>query len=136
PTHQLIAMSRDAALIQALLELAGGELTILLVEDLRHLPYELLQHGTAVALLDSQALGVPADAAVDALKNQFPDVRLMVAGQAAEQNMLATRISDQRVFRFIHKPASPQRLRLFLEAAASISPARRAETNASADRPN
>ncbi len=120
-------MTRDAALIHALQELAGGELTILLVEDLRHLADELLQHGTAVALLDSQALGVPADAAVDALKNQFPDVRLMVAGQAAEQNMLATRISDQRVFRFIHKPASPQRLRLFLEAAASIAPARRAE---------
>lgn len=136
PARRLIAMTRDAALIHALQELAGGELTILLVEDLRHLADELLQHGTAVALLDSQALGVPADAAVDALKNQFPDVRLMVAGQAAEQNMLATRISDQRVFRFIHKPASPQRLRLFLEAAASISPARRAETSASADRPD
>lgn len=133
PARRLIAMTRDAALIHALQDLAGDELTILLVEDLRHLADELLQNGSAVALLDSQALGVPADAAVDALKNQFPDVRLMVAGQAAEQNMLATRISDQRVFRFIHKPASPQRLRLFLEAAASISPARRADAAAAAD---
>jgi len=135
PGRHLIAMTRDAALIHALQELAGGELTILLVEDLRHLADELLQHGTAVALLDAQALGVPADAAVDALKNQFPDVRLMVAGQAADQNMLATRISDQRVFRFIHKPASPQRLRLFLEAAASIAPGRRSDAAATADVP-
>jgi protein TonB len=132
----LIAMTRDPALIHALQELAGGELTILLVEDLRRLADELVQHGTAVALLDAQSLGVPADAAVDAVKNQFPDVRLMVAGQATEQNLLATRISDQRVFRFVHKPASPQRLRLFLEAAASISPAaRRADAAASAADP-
>lgn len=133
PGRHLIVMTRDAALIHALQELAGGELTILLVEDLRHLADELLQHGSAVALLDAQALGVPADAAVDALKNQFPDVRLMVAGQAADQNMLATRISDQRVFRFVHKPASPQRLRLFLEAASSLTPARR--TDAQLDAP-
>jgi protein TonB len=134
--RHLIAMTRDPALIHALQELAGGELTILLVEDLRRLADELVQHGTAVALLDAQALGVPADAAVDAIKNQFPDVRLMVAGQASEQNLLATRISDQRVFRFVHKPASPQRLRLFLEAAASISPApRRSDGGATAADP-
>jgi hypothetical protein len=131
----LIAMTRDAALIHALQELAGDELTILLVDDLRHLADELLQHGTAVALLDAQALGVPADAAVDALTHQFPEVRLMGAGPAAEQNMLATRISDQRVFRFIHKPVTPQRLRLFLEAAASIAPARRTDAAATADVP-
>lgn len=135
PGRHLIAMTRDAALVHALQELAGEELTILLVEDLRHLADELLQHATAVALLDAQALGVPADAAVDALRNQFPEVRLMVAGHAAEQNMLATRISDQRVFRFIHKPASPQRLRLFLEAATSIAPARRSDTASTADVP-
>jgi TonB family protein len=122
PGRRLIAMTRDPALVHALQELAGGELTILLVEDLRRLADELMQHSTAVALLDAQALGVPADAAVDAVKNQFPDVCLMVAGLAAEQNLLATRISDQRVFRFVHKPASPQRLRLFLEAA-SMQPA-------------
>jgi protein TonB len=116
--RHLIVMTRDPALIHALQELAGDELTILLVEDLRRLGDELVQHATAVALLDAQALGVSADAAVDAVKNQFPEVRLMVAGHAAEQNLLATRISDQRVFRFVHKPASPQRLRLFLEAAS------------------
>jgi protein TonB len=43
----------------------------------------------------------------------------MVAGHAAEQNVLATRISQQKVFRFVHKPASPQRLKLFIDAATT-----------------
>lgn len=115
----LIAMTRDPALVHALQELADDSLTILLVEDLRRLADELMQRATAMALLDAQALGVPADAAVDAVKNQFPEVRLMVAGHAAEQNVLATRISQQKVFRFVHKPASPQRLRLFIDAATA-----------------
>jgi protein TonB len=115
-------MTRDPALVHALQELADDSLTILLVEDLRRLADELMQHATAMALLDAQALGVPADAAVDAVKNQFPEVRLMVAGHASEQNVLATRISQQKVFRFVHKPASPQRLRLFVDAAAARNP--------------
>lgn len=118
----LIAMTRDPALVHALQELADDSLTILLVEDLRRLADELMQHATAMALLDAQALGVPADAAVDAVKNQFPEVRLMVAGHAAEQNVLATRISQQKVFRFVHKPASPQRLKLFIDAATTRTP--------------
>lgn len=113
----LIAMTHDAALAAALQELAGGGLPVQVVEDLRMLADELLQHESAVALLDAQALGVPADAAVDAVKNQFPDVCLMVAGQATEQNLLSGRIADQKVFRFVHKPASAQRLKLLVDAA-------------------
>ncbi|HUG72418.1 MAG TPA: energy transducer TonB [Steroidobacteraceae bacterium] len=124
--RHLIALTRDPALAQALQELAGPNLSIHLVEDLRGLADELMQHATAVALLDAQALAVPADAAVDAVKSQFPDLRLMVAGYVAEQAMLASRIAEQKVFRFVQKPASPQRLKVFLEAAALQRPERRA----------
>jgi protein TonB len=71
-----------------------------------------------VALIDASALDIPIEGAVDAITTQFPDLRLMIAGHSAEQNVLARRIADQSVFRFVHKPASPQRLKLFLEAAA------------------
>jgi hypothetical protein len=124
--RHLITMTRDPALAQALQELAGGDLSIHLVEDLRGLADELMQHATAVALLDAQALGVPADAAVDAVKTQFPDVRLMVAGYVAEQTLLASRIAEQKVFRFVQKPATPQRLKVFLEAATLQRAERRA----------
>jgi protein TonB len=42
----------------------------------------------------------------------------MIAGHAAEQGLLASRIASEAVFRFVHKPASAQRLRTFLEAAS------------------
>lgn len=132
--RHLIALTRDPLLAQALQDLADGDVTVHLVEDLRRLADELMQHGTAVALLDAQALSVPVDAAVDAVKNQFPDVRLMVAGHAGEQTVLATRISQQKVFRFVHKPASPQRLKLFLEAASSQQ-GLHASTGATAEMP-
>lgn len=129
--RHLIALTRDASLAQALQGLSAGGLTIHLVEDLRRLADELMQHATAVALLDAQALGVPADAAVDAIKSQFPEVRLMVAGLASEQKLLASRISRQTVFRFVHKPASPERLKLFLDAASQQPVASRPGASAS-----
>lgn len=118
--RNLIALTNDAALQRALEELALGDaaVSIVVVADMRALTDELMQQDSASALIDAAAVDAPIDAAVDAITSQFPDLRLMVAGHSAEQNMLATRISDQSVFRFVHKPASPQRLRLFLDAAA------------------
>ena len=118
--RNLIALTNDSALQRALEELASGDaaVSIVVVADMRALTDELMQQDSACALIDATAVDAPIDAAVDAITSQFPDLRLMVAGHSAEQNMLATRISNQSVFRFVHKPASPQRLRLFLDAAA------------------
>ena len=42
---------------------------------------------------------------------------LIVAGTAEEQGALAALITDGSVHRFLHKPVSEQRVRLFVEAA-------------------
>jgi periplasmic protein TonB len=118
PARMLVALTHDTTLVSALRELATDDLAIHIAPNLRALPDELLQHSSAVALLDAEALNIPVETAIDAIAKQFPDLCLMVAGHAAEQARLATRISSQRVFRFVHKPASPQRLKLFLDAAA------------------
>ncbi|MEO6185920.1 MAG: energy transducer TonB [Steroidobacteraceae bacterium] len=116
----VIALTNDPALQKALEELAAGDaaVSVVVVADMRALTDELMQQDSACALIDAAAVDAPIDAATDAITSQFPDLRLMVAGHSAEQNMLATRISNQSVFRFVHKPASSQRLRLFLDAAA------------------
>jgi TonB family protein len=116
-TRRLIAVTRDAGLGTALQELAA-EVSIVIVQDLQALTDEMLQHGSTLALLDAAAIEQPLDAVVDSLTSQFPDVRVMIAGQAREQSLLASRIANEAVFRFVHKPASPQRLKLFLEAAS------------------
>jgi TonB family protein len=119
--RRLIVLTRDPALEGALQEL-GSAVPVLVVDELAQLTDELMQLGAVSALLDIGALDAPVDAVVDALAAQFPDLRLMVAGQAADQSLLATRISEQTVFRFVHKPASPQRLKLFLDAAFRAPP--------------
>jgi len=118
PQRQLVALTNDSALIRALQELSADSVAVHVVSDMRTLSDELLQHVGAVALIDAQSLDAPIEGAVDAITTQFPDLRLMIAGHSAEQNALARRIANQSVFRFVHKPASPQRLKLFLDAAA------------------
>jgi protein TonB len=114
----LIALTNDPLLIKALQELAAGNIDVSVVTDLRGLTDELLQQTGATALIDAAALEIPLDGVIDTLHNQLPDLRLMIAGGGAEQQQLATRVADQTVFRFVHKPASPARLKLFLDAAA------------------
>jgi hypothetical protein len=45
-------------------------------------------------MIDASALDAPIEGAVDAITTQFPDLRLMIAGQSAEQTALARRIAD------------------------------------------
>lgn len=118
PARRLTALTNDPLLIKALQDLAGGGIDVSVVPDLRNLSDELLQHGAGTALIDAEALDSPLEGVVDAISQQLPDVRLMVAGHGTEQQQLASRIASQTVFRFVHKPASPQRLKLFLDAAA------------------
>lgn len=121
---ELITLTNDSALIRALQELSTEGVAVHVVSDMRTLSDELLQHAGAVAMIDASALDAPIEGAVDAITTQFPDLRLMIAGQSTEQTALARRIADQSVFRFVHKPASPQRLKLFLDAAARPSETR------------
>ncbi len=114
---RLIAATRDAALGRALQALAE-DISIVIVDDVRKLTDEMLRHGSNLALVDAAVVDQPLEGVVDALAAQFPDLRLMVAGQASEQSLLASRLANETVFRFVNKPASPQRLKLFLEAAA------------------
>jgi protein TonB len=128
-TVRLIAVTRDAALTRALQDLQS-KVTVVIVPDLRQFTDEMLRHGSSLALLDSAAVEEPLARMVDTLTRQFPDLRLMVAGQTTEQTLLASRIANERVFRFVHKPASAQRIKLFLDAAARDTGRSRTATSA------
>jgi TonB family protein len=77
----------------------------------------LLKHHAGVAVLDSAALASPIAQLTQRLVAQFPDLVLVVAGGIEEQTLLAAQIADGSVHRFLHKPVSEQRVRLFVEAA-------------------
>ena len=121
----LIALTNDPALSRAVQELVASGIEVGIVQTAQALIDELLQHASAIALIDSATVDMPIEALVDAIASQFPDLRLLVAGHSTEQNLLATRIAKQSVFRFVHKPASAQRLKLFLDAVGRQSDATR-----------
>jgi TonB family protein len=117
--RRVVALSVDAIMLDSLREIGGDDIEVTIVSHVDALSGELMRaSGAAIALIDADALDTLLDRLVDQLSMQFPDLRLIVAGYGAEQGLLASRIADQRVFRFLHKPASAQRLRLFIDAAA------------------
>jgi len=77
----------------------------------------MLTHQGGVAVIDCAALATPVAKLIDRVRAQFPELVMIVAGGAGEQNTLAAQITDGSVHRFLHRPVSEQRVRLFVEAA-------------------
>jgi protein TonB len=77
----------------------------------------LLRHQGGVAVIDCAAVATAVPQLIDRLHAQFPELVLIVAGRADQQAMLASHITDGSVHRFLHRPLSEQRVRLFVESA-------------------
>lgn len=123
--RRLIVLTRDESLVATLRDVASMGVDIAVVHEDLELITELLGAPASIALIDAAATGGGLEQLVDSLAQQFPDARLLAAGNGLEQSMLATRIASQRVYRFVHKPASAQRLKLFFDAANRPSEATR-----------
>src|SRR6202040_261888 len=70
-----------------------------------------------IVVLDAQALHEAPSVFVAQIKRQFPDLVVVAAGHRDDETSLAGLISAGLVYRFIHKPMSPARAKLFAEAA-------------------
>jgi TonB family protein len=81
-----------------------------------------------ILVLDVQALNEAAARFVADIKRQFPDLVIVVAGNRESETELARLISDGSIYRFIHKPLSPARARLFADAAVKRFDDRRRRT--------
>lgn len=115
PTGEsLVVLTRDPALAETLKAL-GAEHNIVTVDAESDLAGELV--GKSVAILDAAAVATPIGRLTDKLQSQFPDLVLIVAGTISDQTALATQITNGTVYRFLHKPVSEQRVKLFVEAA-------------------
>ena len=79
---------------------------------------ELLLTGRCgVLLIDMAAVSTQPATLVEQIVEQFPDVVVVVAGRRDDESLLARLISDGLVYRFMHKPLSPKRAGMFLNAA-------------------
>ena len=114
---QLLALTRDRKLIQTLRQVADPTHEVYAAGSEIDLAGALMAHHTGVVVLDIAALATPAGQLAARLHAQFPDIVLIVAGGAEDQVALSAQITDGSVHRFLHKPVSEQRVRLFVEAA-------------------
>ena len=117
PTGEsLVVLTRDKALVENL-KVLGREHNIITVDTESDLAGELVGRQTGVALIDAAAAATAVERLTEKLKAQFPDLILIVAGLLDEQSALASQITNGTVYRFLHKPVSEQRVKLFVDAA-------------------
>ena len=114
--ESLVVLTHDAELLQTLRSVAA-EHQIATVGAEADLAAHLLDDHAGVAILDTAAVTSPIGQLAERLKSQFPDLVLVVAGHLSDQATLSALITRGVVYRFLHKPVSEQRVRLFVDAA-------------------
>jgi TonB family protein len=113
----LAVLSQDDRLLDALEEVVTADHAILVCTGEGELADQVLSGKCGVALIDAQTAPGSVAELARRLRQQFPDLVLVVAGGAEHQAQLASQIASGEIYRFLHKPVSAQRVRLFVEAA-------------------
>jgi len=113
----LIALVQDARLLATLKKVSEPGHEVHAAGSEIDLSSALMAFHAGVAVLDCAALATPVAQLAARLHVQFPELVLIVAGGIDDQGALAAQITDGSVHRFLHKPVSEQRVRLFVDAA-------------------
>src|SRR5437660_1231751 len=113
----LLVLTPDPAFFATFKRVADPAHELRVVRSETDLASALMALHAGVVVLDTTSLTTPTGEVARQLEAQFPDVVLIVAGGVEEQAALATEITDGSIYRFLHKPVSEQRARLFVDAA-------------------
>src|SRR5277367_4260017 len=114
---ELVVLTTDDPFLQTLREAVGASRRLWHVPSADKVSDLLVAGGVGILVLDVHALHETANRFITEIKRQFPDLVVVVAGNRDAETGLARLISDGIVYRFIHKPMSPGRARLFADAA-------------------
>ncbi|MGO9514003.1 MAG: TonB family protein [Steroidobacteraceae bacterium] len=114
---ELVVLTVDELFLQTLREAVGASRRLWHVPSADKVSDLLVAGGVGILVLDVQALREAATVFITQIKREFPDLVIVVAGNREAETALAGQISDGIVYRFIHKPMSPGRARLFADAA-------------------
>lgn len=114
---ELVVFTQDEGFLLTLREAVGGARRLWHVPSADKVGDLLLAGQVGILVLDVQALSEPSAAFVARIKQQFPQLVVVVAGPREAEGALANLISGGTVYRFIHKPVSPGRAKLFIDAA-------------------
>src|SRR5918995_2449166 len=112
----VIVLSADPVLIDLLRDSLAGTHRVWRADDAAHAADLMVAAGNAALLLDSALADAKVKDLVIQINKQFPDLPIIVAGNRDDEATLGPLISQGTVFRFLHKPASSERIRNFVDA--------------------
>jgi TonB family protein len=113
----IAALTQDRALIGLLRSVVDPATDVILVTSESELTPHLNSRRVSVALLDSMFIEGDLAGLAERLRDTWNDLVLVVVGTAEEQSKVASQITSGVVYRFLHRPVSAPRVRLFVEAA-------------------
>jgi TonB family protein len=113
----LAVLSQDDSLLDTLEEVVTSDHAITMCTAESELAEAVISGRCGVALIDAETVPGSIAELTGRLRQQFLDLVLVVAGGTEHQGQLAAQITSGDVYRFLHKPVSAQRVRLFVEAA-------------------
>ena len=113
----IAALTQDRALIGLLRSVIDPATDLILVSSEAELTPHLNSRRVSVALLDSMFIEGDLGGLAERMRDTWNDLVLVVVGTAEEQSKVASQITSGVVYRFLHRPVSAPRVRLFVEAA-------------------
>jgi TonB family protein len=113
----IAAITQDRALIGLLRSTIDPSTDLILVTSEAELTPHLNSRRVSAALLDSMFIEGDLAGLSERLRATWPDLVLVVVGTAEEQSKVAAQITSGVVYRFLHRPVSAPRVRLFVDAA-------------------
>ena len=131
---QVAFVTADADLAAAVRH-AAPSLSIMIAATPTALADLLLSSSCVVLIVDVAALGSTAVPVLTHLAKQFPDIPVVAVGTRQDESVVASLISTGQVYRFLHRPISPERTRNFLDAALRRHAALRPRTAPRAPEP-
>lgn len=114
---ELVVLTGDEIFLQTMRDAVGGAQRLWHVAASDKVSDLLVAGEVGILVVDVQALTEIASVFIGQIKRQFPDLVVVVAGNRDAEISLAGMISAGTVYRFIHKPMSPGRAKLFADAA-------------------
>ncbi|MGH8131287.1 MAG: TonB family protein [Steroidobacteraceae bacterium] len=112
----VVVLSADPTLIELLRDSLAGIHRVWRADDASHAADLMVASGNAVLLVDSSLADHDTRGLITQIHKQFPDLAIIVAGMREDEAELAPLISEGVIFRFLHKPASAERIRNFVDA--------------------
>lgn len=113
----VVVLSTDALLFEATRDAVGERNPVWRARSAAESVDLLLSGRCGVLLLDLAAVSAEPASLIEQIVEQFPDVVVVAAGRSEDESLLTPLLSDGHVYRFMHKPLTPKRAGMFLNAA-------------------